>query len=363
MTYVTGSLIDNEDYNNYVWGDPTGNNGVLVGNNVNYMWGPGKADRGLNQDMQSLEIPGLPQNPTSSVLSDRKGKLQPVNTGDLIEAQSWIGFFSALNRMRYYQEGATGNLSLSPSTPAQGRTISTYASVASKLNSGNVWFGSPVPTFGVSVASVSSTKTVDLNYGSYAGTVSRQYSCKVAWPTGDHARWFFNAGGQLKISFAGSTIGSPASDRSAALVSTINGIGECYISAYTNTGFSGNDSGSNNGAGKGYWNLGTSSLQLGSNTLGAGTYSDSFITVYAYRTDTTGNGADNGAVGKSIVIVFTISSGYGSTGALSAWNTDNLDVRTGISIDLIDQTGAGATVEKTWSNPSVGSIALIAQSP
>ena len=359
MTYLTGSVIDNEDYNNFVWGDPTGNNGVVVGNNINYMWGPGRANRGLNQDMESLEIPGLPQSPVSAVLADRKGKLQPVNAGDVVEAQSWIGFFASLNRMRYYQEGATGNLSMSP-TPAQGRTISTFASVAAKMTSANVWFGDPVPNFGISTTSVSATRTVDLTSATFAGTVSREYSCKIEWPTGDHVRWFFNSGGRLRISFAGSTIGSPATDRSTALVSTINGVGECYISAYNNTGFSGNDSGSNTGAGKGYWTLGTSSLQLGSNTLGSGTYSDSFITVWAYRADTSGNGLLNGAVGKSIVIVFKISSGYGSTGGLPAWNTDNIDVRTGISIDLIDQTGAGATVTKTWSNPTVGTISLVA---
>jgi hypothetical protein len=143
-------------------------------------------------------------------------------------------------------------------------------------------------------------------------------------------------------------------------VSTINGIGECYISSYTNSGFNGSDAVVNSGAGKGYWTLGTTSQQLGSNTLGSGAYSDSFITVYAYRADTTGTGALNGAVGRTIVVVFRVSSGYGSTGGLPAWNTDNIDVRVGLTVDLIDQTGAGATVTKTWSNPTVSTITLIA---
>jgi hypothetical protein len=115
--------------------------------------------------------------------------------------------------------------------------------------------------------------------------------------------------------------------------------------------------------------LSTSSLQLGSNTLGAGVYSDSYITAYAYRADTSGNGSDNGAVGKSLVIVFTVSSGFGSTGTASGpggtpnWNTDNIDIQLGMSVDIIDQTGAGSVVSKTWSDPTVGSLALIAQSP
>jgi hypothetical protein len=360
MTYSTGQVINNEDYNNFVWGDPTGNNGVIVSNNLNYLWGPGLADRGINQDMTSLEIPGLPGS-TGSV--DTKGKLSPVNEGDTVEAQSWIGFFAALNRLRYYQDGATGNLALSPQAPGVGRLITTFASVSAKLTSANTWYTAPDPTIGVQTGSVSATRTVNLNNANYAGTVRRQYSCKVQWPTGDHARWFFNAGGQLRIGFSASTIGNPATDRSAALVSTIQGIGECYISAYTNSGFSGNDSTTNSGTGKGYWTLDTSSQQLGKNTLGAGTYSDSYITCWAYRTDTTGNGADNGAVGKSIVIVFEVSSGFGSTGALPAWATDNLDVQIGIAIDLFDQTGSGSTVSKTWSNPTVGTIALISQTP
>jgi len=359
MTYSTNSVIDNEDYNNFVWGDPTGNNGVVVGSNINYMWGPGRADRGLNQDMESLEIPGLPQSPVSAVLSDRKGKLQPVAAGDVVEAQSWIGFFASLNRMRYYQEGATGNLSMSP-TPAQGRTISTFASVGTKMTAANVWFSTPTPNFGIATNSVEAARTVDLTVGTIASTVVREYSCTISWPTGDHARWFFNSGGRLRISFAGATIGNPANDRSLSLVSTINGIGECYISSYTNSGFNGSDAVVNSGAGKGYWTLGTTSQQLGSNTLGSGAYSDSFITVYAYRADTTGTGALNGAVGRTIVVVFRVSSGYGSTGGLPAWNTDNIDVRVGLTVDLIDQTGAGATVTKTWSNPTVSTITLIA---
>ena len=364
MTYLTGSVIDNEDYNNFVWGDPTGNNGVVVGNNINYMWGPGRADRGMNQDMESLEIPGLPQSPVSALLSDRKGKLQPVNAGDLVEAQSWIGFFASLNRMRYYQDGATGNLSMSP-TPAQGRTISTFASVAAKMTAANVWFGSPVPNFGITSTSVSEARTASVTVATTATTVVKEYTCKIQWPTGDHIRWFFNSGGRLRVSFAGQTTGSPASGRSTALVSTINGLGECYISGYTNSGFSGNDASVNTGAGKGYWALTTTSQQLGSNTLGAGLYSDSFITCWAKLDDTTGNGLLNGAIGRSIVIVFRISSGFGSTGTATGpggtpnWATDNIDISAGITIDLIDQTGAGATVTKTWSNPTIGSLSLV----
>ena len=267
MTYLTGQVINHEDYNNYVWGDPTGDNGVVVSNNINYLWGPGKADRGINQDMQSLEIPGLAGSGTISA-TDKKGKLLPVNTGDSVEAQSWIGFFASLNRLRYFQEGATGNLAMSP-TPAQGRTISTYASVAAKLTAANVWFASPVPTIGVSTSSVSTTKSVNLNQANYAGTVVKEYSCKISWPTGDHIRWFFNAGGQVRIGMAAATIGSPATDRSAALVSTVQGLGECYISAYTNSGFNGDDAGAaNSGAGKGYWTLGTTSQQLGAKYIG-----------------------------------------------------------------------------------------------
>lgn len=361
MTYQTGSLITHEDYNNFVWGDPTGDNGVIAGNNINYLWGPGYGNRGFNQDMGSLEIPGLP----GSTGINTKGKVTPVNAEDTVEAQSWIGFFSALNRMRYYQAGTSGNLTMSP-TPAQGRTISTYASVAAKMADAASWFDNPVPLFGVEATDTvgSATRTIGLNYPSYAGTVSRQYSVKISWPTGDHARWFFNSGGKVRIGFNASTTGNPATSRSTALVSAIQGIGECFISAYTNTGFAGDDAGaSNTGAGRGYWNLSTSSLQLGSNTLGAGTYSDSYITVWAYRADTAGNGSDNGAVGKSLVIVFTISSGFGSTGALPAWDTDNIDINTGIAIDIINQAGAGAVISKTWSSPTVGSITTLSTVP
>jgi hypothetical protein len=266
--------------------------------------------------------------------------------------------------MRYFQEGTAGNISLS-TPPAYGKLIEVFASVNSKLSAANSWFDSPVPDFGVEVAAqTSATKTVAITSPTVAATLSQTYSCKITWPTGDHIRWFFNSGGRVRVSFSASTTGSPATDRSTALVSAIQGIGECYISAYDNTGFTGDDAASNNGDGKGYWTLGTTSRQLGSNTLGAGIYSDSFITVYARVADTTGNGADGGAVGKSIVISWLLSSGFGGTGTATGpggtpnWATDNIDISCGIAIDIFDQTGSGSTVSKNWSNPSVGTISV-----
>ena len=360
MTYSSGQLIDDADYNSFVWGDSTGSGTMNISNNIHYLWGPGRADRGINQSMTDL-IPGLPGSTSGSIggttYNDRVGTLSPVSAGTDIRAQQWIGFFSALNRLRYYQDGSTGNVALSPQ-PGFGQTISVQALVSSKLLAANSWYANPSANQGVTVTSVSDSKSVNIQYPNFAGVVRRGYTRTISWSSGDQIRWFFNSGGRIRISVSGSTAGGVATDRSIAMATTLNQFGEATIDAYNLSVFTGNDFPTNAGAGTGYWRLGTTYKPIGTNTLGAGTYSDSFVIGYARVQDTAGNGSDNGAVGKSIQILIVISSGFGGTGTLPAWATDSLNVNLNMSIDVIDRTGSGAVISKTWSNPSVSDFSI-----
>jgi hypothetical protein len=354
MTYSSGSVIQDRDYNNFVWGDNTGSGTMNINNNLYYLYGPGRADRGINQSLNDI-LPGLPGGTFGST-----GTLTKVTSPQTITATQWIGFFSALNRLRYYQEGTGGNVTLSV-PPAVGSTISVQALLNTKLTSANAWYSSPTPSNGIAVTSASDTKAVNVNYSNYAGTIVRTYKRTITWDTGDHARWFFNSGGRVRLSITGETVGT--SDRSSAMVSTLQQMGECFVSGYNLSIFTGNDAASNPGAGLGYWGLGTTNKQIGSNTLGAGTYSDSFCTAFARVIDTAGNGSDNGAVGKTLEITVTVSSGFGGTGTLTAWATDTLNINLSMSIDIIDQTGSGSVISRTWNNPTMSSWAFVSGSP
>lgn len=366
MTYLTNNLIENEDYNNFVWGAPGGDTGVVVGNNLNYLFGPGRADRGMNQDMGNLEIAGLPGFTSTA---NSKGQLIPVDAGESILARSWIGFFASVNRLRHFQTGGGGNITLSAGNrPAVGTVIQTIAAVTSKLTDANLFYASPVPGGGVTLTSLSQTKAASLTQSTIAAVVTRVFAVEVEWNSGDQARWFFNSGGRVRISISGVTTGSPANDRSTDLVATLIGLGSCDIRGHTNTGFTGNDAASNSGSGKGYWELPDDTgvfAQLGSNTLGLGVYSNSVVTVFVARSDTGGNGSENGALGKTLRFNIQVSSGFGSTGVntgvggIPNYNTDQINIEVRALISLIEGVGAGSTIDKRWINPTISPLTQV----
>jgi len=344
MTYSSGQIIDDADYNNFVYGDSTGSGTINVTNNLYYLIGPGRADRGLNQDFSGL-VPGLPGSTSGTIggvpYNDRVGTLDPVDAPDDILAQQWIGFFSSLNRTRYYQSGAGGNVSLA-TPPAFGSRIDVIASINSTLNSANLWFASPTPVQGINSVT-NDNKTVALIVATTPDPISRTYTRSVEFSNGgDHARWFFNSGGQIRVSV---TATRATGSRSQALATALQQFGTCTWGAYTNSGFSTNDTPSPSGANKGYWNTGTSYLTLGSNTLGAGAYS------------TTGGGAtQNGAVGRLIEFRLSLTSSAGGTGPEPAWSTDQLDIDIAFNFDIVNKTGAGATLTQTWQIPQMSAI-------
>jgi hypothetical protein len=355
MTYSSGQTIDDADYNNFVYGDSTGSGTINVSNNLYYLIGPGRADRGLNQDFTGL-VPGLPGSLSGTIggvpYNDRVGTLTSVEAPDDILAQQWIGFFSSLNRTRFYQSGAGSNVSLA-TPPAFGSRIDVIASINSVLNSANLWFTSPSPVQGVDDAT-NDNKSVALIVATTADPISRTYTRTVEFSNGgDHARWFFNSGGQIRVSVTATrAVGS----RSQALATTLQQFGTCTWGAYTNSGFSTNDTPSPSGANKGYWNTGTTYLTLGTNSLGAGAYSTTVVGMEV-RVPTDGGGAtQNGAVGRKIEFRLSLTSSSGGTGPEPAWATDSLDIDIAFNFDIVNKTGSGSTLTRTWQIPQMSGI-------
>lgn len=355
MTYATGQTIDDADYNNFVYGDSTGSGTVNITNNLYYLMGPGRADRGINQDFTGL-IPGLPGSTSGTIggvpFNDRVGTLDPVVAEEDILAQQWIGFFSALNRLRYWQDGSGGNVTL-VTPPAFGSRIEVIASINSALNSANLFYNNPTPSTGID-AVTNDNRSVQLTEASTGSPISRVYTRSVTFQSGgDHARWFFNSGGIIRVSVSATgAVGS----RSQALATCLQQLGSCDIYAYGNSGFAGNDLPSPGGASRGYWTMGTSYRTLGQNTLGAGAYSATVVAVECRVVTTGGNATQNGAVGRQLDFRLSLVSDAGGTGALPAWATDSLDLSIQFNFDIVNQTGAGSTITRTWEIPTMSAI-------
>lgn len=355
MTYASGQLIDDADYNNFVYGDSTGSGTINISNNLRYLYGPGRADRGINQDMSGL-IPGLPGSTSGTIdgvpFNDRVGTLTPVSASQDILAQQWIGFFSALNRLRFWQDGSGGNLSLT-TPPAYGSRIDVISSVSSALNSANLFYNNPNPSQGID-AVTNDNRSVQLTVATTSAPINRVYTRSVTFQAGgDHARWFFNSGGIIRVSVSAT---GAVGGRSQALATCIQQLGSCDFYAYSNSGFPGNDTPSPSGAGRGYWNTGTTYRTLGVNTLGAGAYSTT-VCAMEVRVPTTGGGAtQNGAVGRQIDFQFSLVSSAGGTGPEPAWATDALDLSIQFNFDIVNQTGTGSTITRTWDIPTMSAI-------
>lgn len=363
MTYSSTQLIQASDYNNFVWGDAAGTGSVITSNdNLYLLWGPGYANKGLNQSFVGL-TPGLP----GSVPADSSGTLTQVDglsagtvpdlfSGDLVTAQQWIGFYGTLNRLRYFQAGSSGNVTLSP-LPGQGKTIQTFASVSTKLTDASTWFDSANPTQGVATTSQSTSFSKSFNIGDTAANLSNTVQQYIDWPSGDDIRWFFNSGGYVRVSVsARNNTGNP-SDRTTAMVSTVRAMGSVIIKGYSNTGYSGR----NQSLGiylTGYWNglyHPFAVWQLGGYELGSTSYPTTSIYGYARIANNGGNGTQGGALGQRLHLRWDMLSPYATWTSLYK-PTDTLDFDFLVTIDIVDQSGSGSTIARTWGLPSPGNL-------
>jgi hypothetical protein len=352
MSYTSTGIIEALDYNLLVWGDNTGSGSMITSNNnLNLLWGPGYGRVGVNQDMTS--VTGLPY----STGTDTVGSLSrvtggPINSysGTSVTAGQWIGFFSALNKLLYHQVQANvSSVSVPGGTaPTVGKTVSVYASLSSYLASANTSMGSSRVTQALSISGQNALSWVK---ASTATVQEISFTRFVTWNTADDARWFFNSGGQVRVSVAGATA---SGDRSSAIVAVLNDFGACYFGYNSNTGFPGNDEAPANtpGLGKGYWNLTSTFQRVGKNqtagTVYTGTYCELTARVLAFG----GTGTENGANGRRMEFTLHIYSDFGTDPAGNS--TDNINVNVNFIVDLFDAVGngSGAVLVKSWANPT-----------
>jgi hypothetical protein len=187
MTYQVGGLVQALDYNALVGGNPT-----ATANTLNVTWATGSGSAGYGQTAEAN-----------------------VAAGSSVAASNWAGLVNK-----------TANASLH-----QGSTIS---SVTAPVTGGIVTFLSAIPT------NLQTIYTNRLNATSQSGvpanTVTRSttwtnsltFTHTVTFANGDAARYFFNSGGQLKMTVSHANATTPIN----ALFNTLaTNVGTVVISA------------------------------------------------------------------------------------------------------------------------------------
>lgn len=196
MTYTAGSLIQPTDYNGFV--------STTAGSNINDVWGTGSGDKGWGQTA-----------------------LATVASTNTITATQWAGLVNTLASM-----GSQTNTTLTSRTaPVAGNTISILANVATDITSCTTNRGSAAASGTTSSTWTGNVaKTTATGSGVSSWTI-RWYST-VTFPSADQARYFWNAGGLVRIDMSKTSTGT---DSDPDWNSFISSIGTLYFSGRVNS--------------------------------------------------------------------------------------------------------------------------------
>ena len=200
MTYSQGGLIQATDYNGFA--------NDTAGANVNGVWATGATDKGYGQTA-----------------------LTTVSAAGTVTATQWAGLVNNISSLGSH----TGTAITSRSAPTAGQTIDILAALNTDLtnittNRGNAAAsGTEYGTF-----SGTTSKTSATGSGQSAWTIT--FTHTVTFASADATRYFFNAGGIVRLKYGKSSTGTdndPDWNTFAGQCGSINLTGR--VNATTNT--------------------------------------------------------------------------------------------------------------------------------
>lgn len=195
MTYSLGGLIQATDYNNFA---------NDAANNVGNIWSTGSGDKGYGQTA-----------------------ISNVSVGGTVTAAQWATLVNDLAAIGNHQ----GTTLTSRSAPVTGDTISILANVATDVNSITASRGNAVAS-GTEVGTFSGTtsKTTATGSGTVAWTIT--FTHTVTFGSADEARYFFNAGGLIRLQYGKSSTGT---DHDPDWNTFAGECGSIFFSGYVNS--------------------------------------------------------------------------------------------------------------------------------
>ena len=197
MTYSVGGLIQATDYNGFV--------STNSGANINDIWGTGSSDKGYGQTA-----------------------LSTVSAGAVVTATQWADLNNKLAAIASHQ----GTTITSRTSPVAGDTIAILNALNTDLTAITNARGNAIANGTQYVTwSGNSAKTTATGSGTSAWTIT--FTHTITFASADAARYFFNAGGRIKIEFNKSSTGTEADDEWNDLATTL--CGDIYITGGTST--------------------------------------------------------------------------------------------------------------------------------
>jgi hypothetical protein len=195
MSYVSGGLIEAADYNGFV------NNNV---NNVNQVWSTGTGDLGWGQTA-----------------------LSSVSVGAVVTATNWASLVNTLSSMG----SQTGTTITSRTAPVTGNLIQVLANINTDITNIKTIRGNAVSSGTTSSTFTGSTsKTTTTGTGNTAWTIT--FTHTVTFPSADQARYFWNAGGLVRLDMSKTSTGLDSDPDWNTFIGTI---GTLYLSGRVNS--------------------------------------------------------------------------------------------------------------------------------
>ena len=272
MTYATGQIISNGDYNTFATGSSSGvaNNAVP---NVNTIWGVGNGNKGYGQ---------------VTVLS-------PVTTGTLVTAAQWASMFSKITSVANHQGTSISSLT----NPTTGNLIQAVAVLSGNINTINNNVGNVTTRTTAASGSVAFSAA---NNNRWQNALT--FTVTATFTSGDAARYFFNAGGTINLSYLHTP--TTTNNKNTSWVNLCAACGTMSF-GYGSTTSSGNTAG---GTGSivppvaiGYWQQTTSAQTIQKQyAVGAAPYAN--VNNIQATAKTNGHQGTNGDVGS--VVTFSI---------------------------------------------------------
>ena len=194
MTYTTGGLIEAADYNGFA-NDSS--------NNVNAIWSTGSTDKGYGQTA-----------------------ISNVSVAGTVTATQWATLVNNLANLGSHQ----GTTITSRTAPVAGNVITILNNVATDINTLTTSRGNAAAS-GTAIGTFSGTtsKTTATGSGGAAWTIT--FTHTITFASANAARYFFNAGGLVKIMYGKSSTGT---DHDADW-NTLSGFtGNIFFAGYVN---------------------------------------------------------------------------------------------------------------------------------
>lgn len=306
MTYESGGLISATDYNNLL-------NGT---NKFNKTWSTGSGDAGYGQTAITTK-----------------------SAGDIVTATEWASLINKLNIVRTHQSGSGTGVS----AVVTGDIVRYHLGVDGGVDlayTNRLAFNAQ--------GSTSTDGGTTHNPNDADGIATLTYDRTITFSSGDAARYFFNAGGELNfdLTAGANTGGTSRGAQILALITACGGIQD----------FRASDNGGRTGSGEtettndltiGYYDL-TTSFQTISRVDESGAaytpYTADYVIVSVKSNGTQGSNADKGSV-----ITFRTELGLAATGAGSFNDAANVTFTSKMNWTY-PETASG--LSNTWGTPT-----------